>query len=113
MKIYIYCFFFCFGLLLSANNLFAGDLDDGISTYTEDGVAGYDEMGEADKNINFIIVNAKSQAKIGNNSSDFKNKPLVTGDANMNSVVMGAGANINGDIIIIDQSKGSKTNISQ
>jgi len=37
----------------------------------------------------------------------------ATGDGNMNSVVMGAGSNVKGDIYIIDQSKGDKTQVVQ
>lgn len=98
---------------LTASGVFAGDLDDGISKYTDDGMASWDDLGKSDKNIKFIVLNAKSKATLGNNG---KNKvddaSKKSGDANMNSVVMGAGTNVHGDIIIIDQSKGSKTNIA-
>jgi len=86
------------------------DLDDGISKFTDDGIEKDDEMGKPDQNIKFIVMNAKAKAmtkkgdkdKVGSNS----------GNANMNSVVLGAGSNVKGDIYIIDQSKGPKTNIS-
>ena len=35
-----------------------------------------------------------------------------SGDANLNSVILGAGSKVKGDIIIIDQSKGPKTNVA-
>jgi len=89
----------------------SADLDDGISKFTEEGIEKDDEMGKPDQNIKFIVMNAKSKAmtmkdskdKIGSNS----------GDANMNSVVLGAGSKVSGDIYIIDQGKGPKTNVSK
>lgn len=89
----------------------SADLDDGISKFTEDGIDKYDEMGKPDQNIKFIVMNAKSKANIiKGNKDDVSGK---TGGANMNSVVMGAGSKVKGDIYIIDQSKGPKTNISE
>ena len=100
-------------LLITGQAGNAGDLDDGISKYTDDSIAKWDEMGKADKNIKFIVLNAKSKATLGNEPGKKTGGTGKTGDANMNSVVMGPGSNVRGDIIIIDQSKGSKTNIAQ
>ncbi len=95
------------GFIFSAGVL-ADDLDDGISKHTEDEVKGYDELGSQDRNIKFIKMNAKSRAKVKGQ------KGLQAGQgANMNSVVMGAGSNVKGDIIIIDESKGNKTIVSE
>ena len=91
----------------------AGDLDDGISKYSDDSVAKWDELGKADKNIKFIVLNAKSKATLGNEPGKRTMGGSNSGDANMNSVVMGAGSNVRGDIIIIDQSKGTKSNVAQ
>lgn len=89
----------------------SADLDDGISKFTDDGIEKYDEMGKPDQNIKFIVMNAKSKAStIKGNKDDVSGK---TGGSNMNSVVMGAGSKVKGDIYIIDQSKGPKTNISE
>jgi hypothetical protein len=85
----------------------ADDLDDGISKQTDDAVSGYDELGSKDRNIKFIKMNAKSQAKVRSNKDG--QVAGASGGANMNSVVMGPGSNIKGDIIIIDESKGPKT----
>ena len=87
-----------------------GDLDDGISKFTDDGISKYDDMGKADKNIKFIVLNAKSKAAMLKGDKDKTGQN--SGNANMNSVVLGAGSNIRGDIYIIDQSKGPKTNIA-
>ncbi|MDF1577902.1 MAG: hypothetical protein P1P81_05590 [Desulfobulbales bacterium] len=93
--------------LVAANLAAAGDLDDGISTFTDDGIASYDDMGKPDKNIKFIILNSKSRAKVaekaGNKGSTTTGQ--TTGDNNRNSVVMGAGSKILGDVIIVDESK--------
>ena len=50
-------------ILLSGFGLaMAGDLDDGISKFTDDGMSSYDDLGKEAKNIKFIIMNSKSQA---------------------------------------------------
>lgn len=111
--------FLSFLLLIIAGSpimVAAGDLDDGISKYTDDGIASYDELGKADKNIKFIVMTAKAKAATrqkqnGGDGSDFSTSD--GGDANMNSVVMGPGSNVRGDIIIIDQSKGDRTQVAQ
>jgi hypothetical protein len=93
-------------------SVLAGDLDDGISKFTDDGISKYDDLGKADKNIKFIVVNAKSKAKAMLKSNKGEVGKGKKGDANMNSVVLGAGSKIRGDIIIIDQSRGPKTNVA-
>ncbi len=88
----------------------ASDLDDGISKYTDESISADDEMGKPDKNIKFIIENSKSQAKVAEKSTGGSNNTTTgsnSGDNNRNSVVMGAGSNVHGDIIIIDESKGN------
>ena len=99
-----------FALMLSCifhNNLWADDFDDGISKSTDDAIAGDDELGKASKNIKFIIETAKSQANISQKNSGKSNSTTgkTTGDNNQNSVVMGAGSNVHGDIYIIDEGK--------
>jgi hypothetical protein len=96
-------------LAFELNLALAGDLDDGISKFTDDAIAADDELGKPGKNIKFIIENSKSQAKVaekaaGSGKSNTKTGK-TTGDNNQNSVVMGAGSNVRGDIIIIDQGK--------
>ncbi len=82
-----------FFALLCVNIADAGDLDDRISKYTDDGIAKYDELGKKSVNINFIIVKALSQ----------KGQKKKDGDNNENSVVVEPGANV-GDIynIVLD-----------
>lgn len=97
----------------------ADDLDDKISTYTDDSVAADHNLGGEGINIKYKKLDAKSRAKVrenaskkkGDGSSDKSGKKNKQGSGNMNSVVMGAGSNIKGDIIIIDESKGNKTQI--
>ncbi len=96
------------GLMVTAAK--SSDLDDGISKFTDDGIEKYDEMGKPDQNIKFIVMNAKSKASVKKGDKDKVGS--TSGDANMNSVVLGAGSKVKGDIYIIDQSKGPKTNIS-
>ena len=104
-------FFFLVSCIVVSSCGFAGDLDDGISKYTDDGIGKWDELGKADLNIKFIVLNAKSKATLGNDAEGTTGGG--SGDANMNSVVMGPGSRVKGDIIIIDQSRGSKTNVAQ
>ena len=99
-----------FSLVLLIGPAVCGDLDDGISKFTDDGISKYDDMGKADKNIKFIVLNAKSKAAMLKGDKDKTGQN--SGNANMNSVVLGAGSKVRGDIYIIDQSKGPKTNIA-
>jgi hypothetical protein len=107
----------------------ADDLDDGISKATDDALSKDDELGQADKNINFIKLKAKSQAQVrskdGTGGVDQKNGQGGTAQGggqagaqksgpasgNMNSVLVGPGGSVRGDIIIIDESKGNKTQV--
>lgn len=90
--------------------VFASDLDDGISKFTDDGMDKEDELGKPDVNIKFIVMNAKAKAATRKGDKDQIGQD--SGPATMNSVVLGAGSKVKGDIYIIDQSKGPKTNIS-
>lgn len=107
---FLMAFFFFIAMTGSVMAEGSADLDDGISKFDEDGIGKYDEMGKPDQNIKFIVMNAKSKAAVKKGDKDKVGSK--TGDANMNSVVLGAGSNVKGDIYIIDQSKGPKTNIS-
>ena len=97
----------------------AGDLDDKIGKYTDDDIQSDHEMGEFNPNIKFKKLDAKSKAKVrqkkgdqGKDSSSSSNSGSgKTASGNMNSVVLGPGGSVKGDIIIIDESKGSKTQI--
>lgn len=100
-------------VLFSATVTLAGDLDDGMPI--DDNINSYDSMGKTDQNINFIKLKARSQAK---QRQRLVEKGVISGDSGsgkgggaMNSVVMGAGSNVRGDIIIIDESKGDKTQV--
>jgi hypothetical protein len=82
--------------LLSVGNFaLAGDLDDGISKYTDEGISGDAEMGKTDTNINFIVLEsmaeAKKRQKSGDQNSNFNDG---SGDNNQNSVVVGQGAQV-------------------
>ena len=72
------------------------DLDDGISTATDDTISADDELGKKDNNINFIVLDAmaaaKMKAKKGDQAASNKNSSGdITGDKNENSVVVGPG----------------------
>jgi hypothetical protein len=101
--------------LIIAGSVHAGDLDDGISKYTDDSIGKDDELGDPEKNINFIKMDAKSKAKVrakkGEGADDQESVSNVPGIGAMNSVILGAGGTIKGDIIIIDESKGDKTQV--
>jgi len=73
------------------------DLEDGISTATDDGIQADDELGKKDNNINFIVLDAMAAAKMKAKKGDqaAKNKKSggdITGDKNENSVVVGPGS---------------------
>jgi hypothetical protein len=102
---------FCF--LVLVNPGFSGDLDDGMSKYTDDGITKYDDLGDPEKNIKFIKLNAKSRAEVKSRASggDSGGSTDASAGANMNSVVLGAGGIIKGDVYIIDESRGDKTQV--
>lgn len=95
---------------LNASITKASDLDDGISKSLDDSISKDDELGQKDRNINFIKSKAKSNAAVrAKNGTDQQGGK--SGDGNMNSVVLGPGGNVRGDVIIIDQSRGNKTQV--
>ncbi|MCP5004757.1 MAG: hypothetical protein GY941_12580 [Planctomycetes bacterium] len=80
------------------------DLDDGISKYTDDGIGKADEVGKLDINISFIIMDAlqKQKSKQKKDDDDDGGGQQATsqgGDYYENSIVIGPGATVNGDII--------------
>lgn len=95
---------------------FSGDLDDGISKFTDDDMTKWDDLGKKDRNVTFIKMNARSQASVrskNGNADASGTSGTSDGSANMNSVVLGAGGTIRGDVIIIDDSRGDKTQIAE
>lgn len=99
-------------LMLFVSSVYAGDLDDGISTFTDDNISKWDDLGKKDRNVNFIKLKARSQADVtANGSGTASSSGSTSGTGNMNSVVLGAGGTIRGDVIIIDDSSGDKTQI--
>ncbi len=97
---------------LAGVNVYAGDLDDGISKYTDDSISKYDNLGRIDRNVKYIKMRAIGRAKMKQLNAESKIKGVSrTGQANMNSVVLGPGGVIKGDVIIIDESRGSKTQV--
>jgi hypothetical protein len=94
------------------NSCLALDIDDGIDI--DDSITDYHELGKMQKNISYIVLNSISKSYTSMSSDD-----VVIDDANgtaknisVNSVIVGSGSNIHGDIIIIDQSQGDKAAIS-
>jgi len=82
----------------------ADDLNDGIEA-DESGTQ-YGELGSSSKNFSYLTQRARSKGRAG--SGDV----VLSESGAMNSVILDAGAKINGDIIIIDDSKGDKTVIA-
>jgi hypothetical protein len=77
----------------------ANDLEDKISTYTDDPISADHNLGE-NVNVKAKKLAAKSKAKKIGGETNKKG-----GDTNTNSVVLGAGSNIHGDIIILPPDK--------
>jgi hypothetical protein len=106
MRVLIFLAVLALAVSLSRGLCLADDLDDNIAAKpaTDDPISKDDEIGQADHNIKYI----KTRIKAGGVSGVQTGK---TGDGNMNSVVLGAGSNVRGDIIIIDDSRGNKNQI--
>ncbi len=76
--------------------VYSGDLDDGISEYKDESIRGDDAALKTDKNINFIVLEAISNAQKKNKSAT-SNFNDGSGDNNENSVVVGPGTQV-GDV---------------
>lgn len=87
-------------LYLMGEMVVAGDLDDGISTYQDESIEEDNKLGDADVNINFIVLDAISSAKM-NQDDDYVNINDGSGDSNQNSVICEAGAEC-GSIVNIE-----------
>ena len=89
----------------------ADDLDDGIPI--DDSLMEYDQIGDSvEPNYAFIALRAESNAAA--RTDDKKIDGLISDQGSMvNSVVLEAGSSVQGDIIIIDQSRGDKTIIDK
>lgn len=83
----------------------ADDQDDGIAI--DDSVQSYDQISKSSQNFSYLAQRARSKAASGGGHV------LTSDNGILNSVILESGAEINGDIIIIDDSKGDKTIISQ
>lgn len=97
-------------LLITAHGLtpalgLADDLNDGIEA--DESSSQYGELGSSSRNYSYLKQRAKSLARSGHGDV------VLSDSGTMNSVIMDAGAQINGDIIIIDESKGDKTVIAK
>jgi hypothetical protein len=79
----------------------AGDLDDGISKYTDDSIEADSELGEPNVNLSFIVLDAISSAKIQEDEDD-TNINDGSGVHNVNSVVCEPGADCSGPIFNIN-----------
>ncbi len=91
--------------LAGANVCPAQDQDDGIAI--DDNTQGYGDISSSNKNFSYLTQRARSKAASG--SGD-----VVLSDAGaLNSVILESGAQINGDVVIIDESSGDKTVLSQ
>jgi hypothetical protein len=100
MKVFLLAGTFC-----CAVPSLADDLNDGIEA--DDSVQQYSELGSSSRNFSYLAQRARSKARSG--SGDV----VLSGSGALNSVILDSGAQINGDIIIIDDSKGDKTVIAK
>lgn len=83
----------------------AQDQDDGIAI--DDNTQGYDDISSSNKNFSYLTQRARSKAASGTGD-------VVLSDAGaLNSVILQSGAQINGDVVIIDDSSGDKTVLSR
>jgi hypothetical protein len=96
--------------ITGAATVLATDLNDGISSYTDNPIAAADQLGSPDVNVDFIVLRAKSRV-YSTNLQDGSVTPAMAPEANINSVVLEPGSSIRGDIIIIDQSTGDKSQV--
>ncbi len=83
----------------------ADDQDDGITI--DDTVGSYDQINKSSQNFSYLAQRARSKAASGGGNV------LTSDNGILNSVILESGAKINGDIIIIDDSKGDKTIITE
>ncbi len=99
-------------LFIAVNSCFALDIDDSISA--DDDIDEYHEMGKMQKNISYVVLNAISKAYTSASDDDVIVDDTYGTSKNLsvNSVIVGAGSNVRGDIIIIDQSQGDKAAIA-
>ncbi len=89
-------------------NMDSGDIDDGIPI--DDDISQYDNLKKIDENVSFMVLNqwARSQTTLPK-----RDDIIDEGDASINSVRLGPGSTVHGDIIIIDNSRGDTTAISR
>lgn len=101
--------FFGTSLLLLAIGIgrpcLAMDQDDGIAI--DDDSQQYEDISTSRKNFSYLTQRARSKAAAGSDD-------VVLSDAGMlNSVILESGAQIKGDVVIIDESSGDKTVLSR
>ena len=84
----------------------ADDLDDGIPI--DDSIAEYDQIGDSiEHNYSYIALRTQSDAAA--RSEEGESDQYINEGSVLNSVILQAGSEVQGDIIIIDQSRGDKT----
>jgi len=90
-------------IVFNANRLCLGnDFDDGISI--DDKIT---DTLKSSTNLKFVMLKAKARAK-GDSDNNLTGSDSIK-NGSLNSVLIGPGSNVNGDIYIIDESKGSQT----
>jgi hypothetical protein len=84
----------------------ADDFNDGIAA--DDGVEKYNDINNTPtKNFSYLAQRARSKAASGGGNV------IQPRDGALNSVIMEPGAKLNGDIVIVDQSRGNRTIINE
>ncbi len=100
-------------LLLAGGGVVAclgDDLDDGIPI--DDSIDRYDQIGDhVETNFSYLSLRARSEAEA--RIDDTNTIVRESDNSLLNSVVLKPGATVQGDIIIIDQSRGDKTIVTQ
>ena len=99
---------FCFVLLgvFGGSSCFAIDLDDDIAI--DDSIEEYHDMGKIQQNNKYIILSAMTKANMASGLDSLENSSSA-----INSVILTPGAEVHGDIIIVDESEGGHTAIAK
>ncbi len=84
----------------------ADDLDDGIPI--DDSISEYDQIGDNIEH-NYAYIALRTQSDAAARSEEGESEQYINEGSVLNSVILQAGSEVQGDIIIIDQSKGDKT----
>ena len=88
------------------------EIDDGIEI--DDSIDDYHDMGKIQKNVNYVVRNSLSRAYLRMNTDkmSINDQRKLPENISVDSIIVGDGSRVQGDIILIDQSRGNKAAIS-